>query len=1824
MTAHSLIRRCISLLLLLAIVLGCLPVGTLNAKAQENTSALSEEKTNLRNGTGEDILVPTYPDIADHHLVSNNPYPQDTPQMGGFAFSGVHAYFIRTTEDGKTAAVYRTHLKNQSTGTVNFADAARLGEGKSMTAAGVNGKAYLFVSTGKTGTDAILLIQDVGGGTVNLKGGYTLQTIDGTPLQADSLAVLSVSGKNATLLIRSGYSFYTATMDATVTGDGTLTADFAFGMEEAATETMAKTLVSSPNALDVQLTGMDYEKEQDRLYLGVAVDCSTGILVYSNLSALIDSHTTAAEAALDQSIVVAGSGYEFFHVKDISVVQGVIYFSSMQRWITSNNLRGDICQLLDTSVPSQHRMQGFRESGTYLIGGTDDPSLVFKNVPDGNGYKIRIEALTGTPADAHLFGFESDAQGYWYIRSGIYIQGKAQAADLYLTAEADGTVSLKPKSAGDPNQLWYLQSKGLHKDNNGKENKIMAIYSKASGLYLGNGATGDAIFDVCVREEGKTFVLQLVNDTAKLESYLFDYEFYKLAYPKEVGNLTKTEASAHFKNTGKALGYLPSPYFDAKYYLAHNKDVRDAYGETNYERAYYHFITYGYWEGRQGSLYFSAKEYISRDKTQNAYKFYFPEKEKILYHFINYGSPDAATTDHWSGSNSFSVKEYAEEYNLTVSEKQTVNGKEETVTLGDVLLREYVASLIRLQDCASIEEFYELIFDVEVYKYMNRTDLTADKLSTITTAQATYNDKLTLHWEKYGRTEGRTASFIFNPSYYTSRYPDKVVSLSNAYEHYFNTGRKEGLVGSPYIAMSTEADITCKHPLTSTARFTACDEIGGLVTFCAKCHAVVNRIDAPAIAHTDSDSNHVCDLCKGTINEPLLTQNTILGLDLPGKDNALFADLSGFKHGSTNKPYGTYYLVHKGADGVHRVFDPMSQTLAGTIAATQVKVVDGRIIGADPGMAVQIHQKNADNTKDTNHYSIETEGGYYLYIGSEPIRIIRSNDTAKRNITVEVGNGNTTISLVRNLNISNPEYNNSSVKITLTNYLAFEQLDGNNYFEWSPMKGSKDVDNFFYLYRLAEDQLHTEGLYDVLQRAVSFIPTNSLYDITAHKNLLQMVHDAVGLYKQYNGIPLTGEELANKDELQKSLDLLERKIIDVLGILEINLRNSTVKYFSANMYNWDEDAMNALVATLPDADTKGFFFENAENTIGNAPYSFYDKTNSETVDGLNTYAQMYSIYSGIAAKDLSDSINPPFSNSVVAADYWSEATIDSVKDVYTNVNVPFVYKDGYYTLDSDQNGVFFEEEPASNATLAILEKPLTYYWSSGTTYGVGVPGHQAETLYSYRPSNNYVTGFQPFAQVTEFSAKSYKTDAYTAKLSTPVDSYMIDGIGWNSGATPTITGSGRGTPEWGFGMKLDVKFLMTEDGCLEGDANKPITFSFSGDDDVWVFIDGKLVMDIGGSHDAIQGEINFATGEVILRSDKFGRIRDKNEAGYGRSGDSTPLNASNEIGSILTNKMYQSVNFYSEIFDESITEFAASGEHTLTVYYMDRGKGRTNCAISFNLPQSDILVVEKDIPEYYGSEDGTLTDKTISDDTMSYLNTLDFGFTLTNGSSYASFREYNIYNEENVLIGTGITDSLGHFTLKNGQSAAFPNLQFNGQTYQVKEDSLNSRWAETKWSGSAAGTVLENTVGVLSPTASVTGDPYGSEVITYVCTNTYIYNPELIPEEQVVVMDYGKPIDIAVIDNAVFDGISDLVAREGILEAVALKDPADANYVTVQKNTSTNRDVRVSLKKMLDKAISLNCTVKVTLDDGAVHDKLVIPITILPATIMYYETDFLT
>ena len=167
---------------------------------------------------------------------------------------------------------------------------------------------------------------------------------------------------------------------------------------------------------------------------------------------------------------------------------------------------------------------------------------------------------------------------------------------------------------------------------------------------------------------------------------------------------------------------------------------------------------------------------------------------------------------------------------------------------------------------------------------------------------------------------------------------------------------------------------------------------------------------------------------------------------------------------------------------------------------------------------------------------------------------------------------------------------------------------------------------------------------------------------------------------------------------------------------------------------------------------------------------------------------------------------------------------------------------------------------------------------------------------------------------------------------------------------------------YGYGAKLKIPFTLTEDGTVLDDNNKKqsIKFYFSGDDDVWVFIDGQLVLDIGGAHGKAAGIIDFDQRggndnkvTAYVSNVKYNNVT-KREYGAGKT---TERKTIVYTGNDLKGEKYNPTNYYySNTVD---IPNLSTGQHTLTMYYMERGMWESNMAVAFNFPDNNELQVQK-------------------------------------------------------------------------------------------------------------------------------------------------------------------------------------------------------------------------------------------------------------------------
>ena len=266
-------------------------------------------------------------------------------------------------------------------------------------------------------------------------------------------------------------------------------------------------------------------------------------------------------------------------------------------------------------------------------------------------------------------------------------------------------------------------------------------------------------------------------------------------------------------------------------------------------------------------------------------------------------------------------------------------------------------------------------------------------------------------------------------------------------------------------------------------------------------------------------------------------------------------------------------------------------------------------------------------------------------------------------------------------------------------------------------------------------------------------------------------------------------------------------------------------------------------------------------------------------------------------------------------------------EVYHNVEFPFTQKEVF--VESDQKG-----------------KGVKYWWFDS----------KETSLYLRKDTNSdqlYLGNDSTGETTAEYlSEASHNVDSASDpnKVSTPYGFFPFN---------ETTTSNSAVRYNYGYGAKLEIPFTLTSTGTVKDDYNNeiPIRFYFSGDDDVWVFIDDQLVLDIGGAHARVSGVLEFdqRDNKKNTVTSYVSRVKNSKTDNYGAEDcDENKHETETSITYLgTTEKYYKNASV-------SIPNLS-TGKHTLTMYYMERGMWESNMAVAFNFPDNNELQVQKEV-----------------------------------------------------------------------------------------------------------------------------------------------------------------------------------------------------------------------------------------------------------------------
>lgn len=288
-------------------------------------------------------------------------------------------------------------------------------------------------------------------------------------------------------------------------------------------------------------------------------------------------------------------------------------------------------------------------------------------------------------------------------------------------------------------------------------------------------------------------------------------------------------------------------------------------------------------------------------------------------------------------------------------------------------------------------------------------------------------------------------------------------------------------------------------------------------------------------------------------------------------------------------------------------------------------------------------------------------------------------------------------------------------------------------------------------------------------------------------------------------------------------------------------------------------------------------------------------------------------------KDTTTTVEPHFNKEFLSGTNTKNAKLG---DVYDNVAFPFTKRQ---IFDEDQ-GVDYWYFDSQDTTLYLKQDSTTeqYFLKSST----------------------------------ENRERSRNLDSNSAQKSINKNGQSVSSYGYFP-FNETATAGRASTYNYGFGTKLQMDFTLTDDGMVEtnktGEDGKKektnIKFFFSGDDDVWVFIDGQLALDVGGAHGKVSGLLEF--GETSDGKNSVTAYVSKVKKGGTSNSD--------QNGSSVKTVTYNGEPISFSAKNTNLKPLDKGKKHTLTMYYMERGMWESNMAVAFNFPDNNELQVQKKV-----------------------------------------------------------------------------------------------------------------------------------------------------------------------------------------------------------------------------------------------------------------------
>lgn len=418
------------------------------------------------------------------------------------------------------------------------------------------------------------------------------------------------------------------------------------------------------------------------------------------------------------------------------------------------------------------------------------------------------------------------------------------------------------------------------------------------------------------------------------------------------------------------------------------------------------------------------------------------------------------------------------------------------------------------------------------------------------------------------------------------------------------------------------------------------------------------------------------------------------------------------------------------------------------------------------------------------------------------------------------------------------------------------------------------------------------------------------------------------------------------------------------------------------------DTKDLIDIDLINYNTGKTYDSSFKGNQGSSPQKWY--SSFKFGNGREEWTGSSAVTQGLVKSTLGNDGYPVLNNGTSLNKLFNGTWSETIKNTYvTGLNHLFTYNEatGEYSYDSDTNYAYYDI--SSNNT----EKNFIVYNKSN---------------YKSSEGKHQVGAFMPFASWTDTTFAN----------------------------------------RYAFGMRVAFDFMQPKGGKINGN---DMIFSFSGDDDVWVFVDNKLVLDLGGVHDMSSGSINFRTGEVKVNGSRNTTLQN--------------------------------------IFGSTFSDYSS---HTLKFFYLERGQGESNCSLKFNLPPRPTNSIE-------------IAKKLANSDKEKYTSA-DFQFKAyleddEDKGQFNAIAEGTPFKVKKNGVLTGETRYVGEhniFTLKAGESAVFEGIDSGLKFYAEEVGILSDQFDKVDITG--WNVTYHDTNG--NSTGTTTGVPDGQKYLARSETKT--------------------------------------------------------------------------------------------------------------------------